>query len=288
MMHTIHGKKLLMLRPGQIRLSAERPIRKTDLAELKPLAESIAENGVIEPIAVRKSQDGFYILIAGERRLRAAVMAGLRRIPCVLHKIDNNLSIVYSLTENLQRTAPYFLDEATAFERIIKAQGVTVSRLARSLGIQEAYIHSRLQLTKLSPEIRCRIEYADLQEEYAKLLLLLPEYQRPEILSEIITDCLSLADAAQLVNSKINPQPLSDKKEKPPVAFEIKPIRKSSIGDLRLFGNSLNKLVDTLKNSGISAAVKKVENSKYIEYKVKIKKDTPEITECTQLKLSSV
>lgn len=286
-MHTIHGKKLLMLKPSQIKLSAMR-IRQTEIDDLKPLVESIARNGIIEPIAVRKAEDGSYLLVAGERRLRAAVIAGLRRIPCVLHKIDFSLSAVYSLTENYQRTAPYFLDEALLMDRILRTHRISAAELALNTGIPEAYIEARLRLLRLSPEIRSRIEYAGLQEEYASALLLLPEYQRPEVLSEIITECLSLSDARKLINSRLNPQKEEESEEKTTVAFEIKPIRKSSIGDLRLFGNSLNKLVDTLKNSGITAGVKKVENSKYIEYKVKIKKEIPENTECTQLKLSSV
>lgn len=288
-MHTIHGKKLLMLKPSQIKLSASHIRSHSDSSSLKSLAGSISKNGIIEPIAVRKSENGSFILIAGERRLRAAVMAGLRRIPCVLHKTDSITGVLYSITENIQREPLYFFDEAQSFDKIIRSRKISPMELSLELGIPEIYIHNKLRLLKLSPEIRSRIEYADLNEEYALLLLLLPEYQRAETLNEIITDSLSLSKTKELIDLRLSPKP----KEEPPAEKEIthseqKPIRKSSIGDLRLFGNSLNKLVETIKSSGITATVKKVENSKYIEYKVKIKKETNDNFEATQLKFLSV
>lgn len=286
-MHTIHGKKLLMLKPTQIKISDTHIRGNNNISELRCLAESIRRNGIIEPIAVRKTESGLYVLISGERRLRAAVIAGLRRLPCVLHKIDAPLSDIYSLTENLQRSPLYYFDEALYIKRILKTQNLSPELLSPIIGIPVTHINSRLSLLNLEPEIRSRIQYARLSEEYAAALLLLPEYQRYEVLDEIITETLSLAETHQLINQKLHPKENTPQYKKPEPT-ELKPVRKSFIGDLRLFGNSLNKLTDTLKNSGITATVKKVENSKYIEYKVKIKKDIPENTECTQLKLTSV
>lgn len=281
-MHTIIGKRLLMLKPSQIKLPLGHP-RKDNHEEMKRLTRSIAKNGIIEPIAVRKDEDGTYILIAGQRRLKCAVLAGLRRVPCVLHKIDSNLSAIYSLTENLQKSPLSYLEQTLAFERIIKIQKITPATLANSIGITESYVHNKLQLARLTNDLRGRIEYAKLDEDYARLLLLLPEYQRPEILNEIISESLSLSESEELINSKLNPIPTIKAEKIKSTEPQPKPIRKSSIGDMRIFGNSLNKLVETLENSGISAKIRKTESVKYIEYKVRIYKDvssdSPEFTQ---------
>ena len=283
-MHTIIGKRLLMLKPSQIKLS-QGMSRYINNEEMKNLTNSIAQNGIIEPIAVRKSDDGEYILIAGERRLKAAVMAGLRRVPCVLHKIDSDLSAVYSLCENLQRSPLNYLEQANYFERMTKILRITPSVLANKIGISEAYIQNKLHFTKLSPELRRRIDYANLREEYAVLLLLLPEYQRTEILTEIISENLSLQDTEELINAKLHPS-IIKQNEKEPEKTKTLPIRKSSIGDIRLFGNSLNKLAETLTNSGLTVNVRKTESTKYIEYKVRIQKDSAsESSEFTQLSI---
>lgn len=287
-MHTIYGKRLLMLKPSQIRIFTDKSHRFSDSEELSALAESISANGIIEPLAVRKNGDGFYILISGERRLKAAVMAGLRRVPCVLHKADSKVSALYYLTENLQRSPIGYLNEAECLTELIKLHKMSPETISRNTGLNILYINDKLKLMLLSREIRERLEYAKLSEDYAKALLLLPEYQRAEMLSEIIAEGLNIDETHQLINQRLNPDIIPKPIIKAPLEPELKPVRKSSIGDIRLFSNSITKLVDTLKNSGIKASFKKTETGKYIEYKVRIKKDTAENGEFAQLRLSSV
>lgn len=288
-MHTIKDKKLLMLKPSQIRIMPYSPRGDIYRTELKALADSIALNGVIEPIAVRKNRDGFYELIAGERRLRAAAMAGLRRVPCVLHNADTATCALYAVTENLQRSRLDFFDEAVALEGLIKKYGFTHTETALKLGITQAALMDKLQLLNLSPQIRKRITEASLTENYARALLLLPEYQRPEVLDSIIADNLTLKETDDLINNKLNPEIKPAVNIVPPVEettpMENKPLRKYSIGDVRLFANSLQKLTDTLKSAGIKVSSRKLENDKYIEYKVRIKKDSAKSRDCQQLKI---
>ena len=100
-MHTIAEKKLLMLKPDDIIPNANQPRKFFDEYELQTLADSISVSGIIQPLTVRKGESGKYILISGERRLRAAKIAGLRRVPCVLHRTDETTAALYSLVENL-------------------------------------------------------------------------------------------------------------------------------------------------------------------------------------------
>ena len=93
-----------MLRPSEIKASPDQPRKSFDEYELKALSDSIQASGIIQPLIVRKTPEGGYLLIAGERRLKAAVMAGLRRVPCVVHKTNDETAALYSLLENLQRS----------------------------------------------------------------------------------------------------------------------------------------------------------------------------------------
>ena len=103
-MHTISHKKLLMLKPEELRVLKNQPRKVFDEYELSLLADSISVNGIIQPLSVRRAVDGKYEIIAGERRYRAALIVGLRRIPCILHNADRQTAAVYSIVENLQRS----------------------------------------------------------------------------------------------------------------------------------------------------------------------------------------
>lgn len=285
-MHTISDRKLLMLKPSQIRILNHRIRKNIDTEKLEELSHNIALNGIINPIAVRKNKDGLYELISGERRLRAASMAGLRRVPCVLHNADDLTSVIYSINENNQRNAIHFFDEATAIYKLIYSYKLTFSEVSLRLGIPISSLNEKLSLLELDKDLRERIISKRLDVEYAKILLLLPEYQRYEVLSDFIKNSLNIYDAKNLVEAKINPdiksEEIIEKEKSKPLE---KPIRKYAIGDVRFFGNSLQKLINTLKSSGMDVGVKKTENNKYIEYKVRIKKEITETGEFKQLKI---
>ncbi len=287
-MHTIFGKRLLMLKPSQIKLSSDRIRQQPSNMEIKTLADSIAVNGIIEPLAVRKNEDGVYILISGQRRLRAAVAVGLRRVPCVLHKVEADKSSIYSLNENIQRKPLDFFEEAEAFERLITLHKMGRHEIIMNLGISEFYLSGKLGLLKLGTDIRNRIRYAELSEDFARALLMLPEYQHQEVLDEIISEGLDIDDTKELIDLKLNPKTQEEEDEEKEEPEEIKPVRKFSIADVRFFANSLNKLVETLQNAGIKATIRKTENGKSIEYKVKIIKEKHEEPEFAQLRLKSV
>lgn len=283
-MHTINERKLLMLKPNQIRIPSNRPRKNIDPLSLKKLADSISLNGVIQPITICKNRDGYFELISGERRLRAAAMANLRRIPCVLHSADTATCAIYNVTENLQREPLGFFEEAAALERLIKVHGLSYTETALRLGITKLTLTEKLMLLKLNEGIQRQIASAGLSEQHARALLLLPEYQQHEVLSTVIAENLNLYETEQLIEAKLHPQI----KEEPPVTQieePVKPIRKYSIGDVRFFANSLAKLTDTLKSAGVNVTSRKTENDKYIEYKIRIKKEPTQNGECRQLKI---
>lgn len=267
-MYTLSDKKLIMLKPSEIKLSANQPRKSFDEYELKQLSDSIQASGIIQPLAVRKAPDGSYQLIAGERRLKAAVMAGLRRVPCILHKTDDETAALYSVIENLQRSNLTVFEEAQGINRLIAEYGMSQSEAAARLGIAQSTLSNKLRLLRLNDGIKERIISARLTERHARALLRLPEEMRDGALDRIIAEGMTLTQAEEYIFSLLNPEKEPESKK------TDEPVRKAAIGDVRLFSNSLSKLLSTLQNAGIDAHSRKYETDKYIEFKVRIKKNT--------------
>lgn len=272
-MHTAE-RKLLMLRPTDILIPLDGPRRSFDEYELKLLADSISNLGLIQPLSVRKNSKGLYELISGERRLRAAKIAGLRRVPCVLHKTDPKAAAIYSVTENIQRSGLNFFEEAQALKNLTDEHGISQDEVSLRLGISQAVICNRLRLLKLDGDIRRRIIEAGISERQSMLLLRIPEEDRRSALKRMIEEGQSYKKSEQMINDILCPNRIDSSVDYESIHKpKEEPVRRSAIGDMRLFDNSLEKLVDTLRTSGIEAGTKRSETDKYIEYRVRIKKD---------------
>ncbi len=279
-MYTLTDKKLLMLKPEEIMPSKNQPRKSFDEYDLKLLADSIHTSGLIQPLSVRKTVDG-YELIAGERRLRAAKIAGLRRIPCVLHKTDESTAAIYTIIENIQRKDLTPFEEAEGLERLITKCGMSQTEVASRLGIAQSTLSNKLRILRLDEATRERINAARLTERHARALLRLKKEKWSEALDKIIAEGMTLKQTEELISEMLEEKPVEIK------VVEEKPFRKSAIGDMRLFTNSLSKLIDTLQNAGIDAHSRKYETRNYIEYKVRIRKETTNEAVATQLKINA-
>ena len=258
-MYTLWEKKLLMLKPDEIKPSKNQPRKNFDEYELKLLADSIKSSGIIQPLVVRKSIDGKYEIIAGERRFLAAKNVGLRRIPCVLHNTDEKTAAIYAIMENLQRQDLTFFEEAEAINRLIVHFGMSQLEIASRLGLAQSTLSNKLRLLRLNDDQRERIITARLTERHARALLRREGNDRENALNYIIANALNLKETEEYIENILNP-----KEEIPPE----KPIRKYAISDVRIFYNSLSKLVTTLQSAGVNAKTRKYENDKYIEYQL--------------------
>lgn len=280
-MHKIYEKRLLMLRPEEI-TTRSNGVRGEALREgHEMLARSIAAIGIIQPLAVRKNGTGNYELIAGERRLRAAVAARLRRVPCIVHRIDDCTAELYSVTENMQRTTPQFFTEAVTLEKIMLRYGLSLSETAARLGISPSQLSDKLGVLRLDGEIRKKVTEAALPFEYASMLLKIPPEKRERVLDIMLCEDITPKQAERHIAEA---EEKHSEVHKPEACFE-KPYRKSAIGDVRLFANSLSKLTEALQSSGITADSKRYETDKYIEYRVRIKKSPTSPDNATQLKI---
>ena len=248
----------------KIRPNKAQPRKVFNEEDLNALSQSIAENGILQPLTVRKVSATEYELIAGERRLRASVIAGLRKVPCIVIKCSEKESAVYALLENLQRSDLGFFEEARGISKLIKKYGLTQEEAAVKLGKTQSTIANKLRLLKLTYEEQEWIINAGLTERHARALLRLKnEEVRREALSRIVSQNLNTQQTENLVGIMLNSVPKNSKT----VGHS-----KAVIKDVRIFVNTINKAVDTMRLAGIDAKSEKTENNNFIEYTIQIPK----------------
>lgn len=250
--------KLVNIKPDDIIPNTDQPRKTFDEYELGHLIESIKENGLLQPLTVRPNGNGKYILIAGERRLRAAKMAGLKKVPCIIRKTDKITADIYTVVENLQRSDLSPFEEAEGINRLIKVHGLTHAEAAEKLGLAQSTLEDKLGLLKLDKDMQKRLIAARLTERHARAILRLPEEKRESALDYIIASQLTLTETENYVYNILNPKP--------------EPIRKCAISDHRLFENSLFKMVETLKQGGINATTALNETENNLNYIITIPK----------------
>ena len=234
---------------------------------MKSLSQSIAQNGILQPLIVRRINTTEYELIAGERRLRAAVMAGISKVPCIILKCSDKESAVYALIENIQRRDLSMFEQARGIARLIRKYGLTQEQAAIRLGKKQSTIANKLRLLRLTFEEQEWISSAGLSERHARALLRIDdESLRREALSRVITDNMNVSQTEVFVTDVLM-RNSCDTKQK-----QEKPERKIVVKDVRIFVNTINKAVDTMRLSGIKAISQRNETDDYIEYTVKIPK----------------
>lgn len=246
---------------GSIRPNKSQPRRYFAEDELCSLAQSIANNGILQPLTVRRISQTEYELIAGERRLRASVMAGLQKVPCIVMKCSDRQSAVYALLENLQRADLNMFEEARAIRKLILDCNLTQERVAKQLGKKQSTIANKLRLLRLDEEEQQKILDNGLTERHARVLLKLDGEQRKTVLKKAVAGGLNVKQTEQLVEHMLDGE-LEGKGH----------TTKIIIKDVRIFMNTLNKAINTMRLSGIDAKTEKTENEEYIEYNVKIPK----------------
>ena len=248
----------------KIRPNKAQPRKVFNEEDLNALSQSIAENGILQPLTVRKVSATEYELIAGERRLRASVMAGLRKVPCIVIKCSEKESAVYALLENLQRSDLGMFEEARGVSRLIRRYGLTQQEAAVKLGKTQSTIANKLRLLRLTYEEQEWIENAGLSERHARALLKLgDEGARREALSKIISESLNVQQSENLINLMLNSSPKNNKKQGTSTAM---------IKDVRIFVNTINKAIDTMRLAGIDAQSDKTDTDNFIEYTIRIPK----------------
>ena len=241
-----------------------QPRHRFESEEMLSLADSIKQNGILQPLLIRRLNNSDYFeVIAGERRLRAAILAGIENVPCIEVDCDYEQSAVYSILENIQRSDLTFFEEASAIGQLINHFGMTQSECAKRLGKSQSALSNKLRLLNLSVDVRYFIEKEGLTERHARALLRLDSEKDIWAALNIIKEKgLNVEQTDKFIDS------MTDKTVKP---------RKNTVKifrDVRIFVNTVNKAIEAMKQSGIDAEADKTETDDYIEFRVKIPKST--------------
>ncbi len=239
-----------------------QPRRHFDSQAMGELAESIRQHGMLQPISVQKTPEG-YVLVAGERRLRAASMAGLDRVPCILVRSSDRDSALLALIENLQRCDLHYTEEAAAIARLIAAYGMSQEETAWRLGRSQSAVANKLRLLKLSPECVDKLRQYGLTERHARALLRLEENeQRLTAACYIGEKQLTVAAAEEYIEGL-----LQKKQREAPAKRSVYVIK-----DVRLFLNSVDRSMENIRRAGVDARCDKQESEDEITITIQIPK----------------
>lgn len=245
-----------------------QPRKQFKSEDMLSLADSIKENGVLQPLLCRQiNNSDYYEIVAGERRLRASILANLQKVPCVIIDCDYESSAVFSILENIQRSDLGFFEEAQAISQLIDHFGLTQEQIGKKLGKSQSSLSNKLRILRLPVDVRYFIEKEGLTERHARALLRLDNEKDMWTTLKIISEKhLNVEQTEAYIDS------ITDKKVKP--RQNVVKIFK----DVRIFVNTFNKAIQTMKDAGIDAKSDKTETDEYIEFRVRIPKDTHKCT----------
>ena len=230
-----------------------QPRKLFDEKALEELSESIKSYGILNPLTVR-CRGGKYELVAGERRLRAARLAGLEEVPCILLDVNMEDASLIALIENLQRRDLDYIEEAVGLSRLIRMFGMSQEEAAKRIGKSQSAVANKLRLLKLPRDVLENLRSYGLSERHGRALLRLTEPNAQRMALEYIAaNSLTVAATEEYIEALLASPAAGEEPEKP------EPRRTLILKDVRVFLNSLNRSLDLMKQGGIDAGVHREE-----------------------------
>lgn len=252
---------LLWIPTAEILPALHQPRTRFDAPALRALSQSIAAHGVLQPLLIVREADR-YRLIAGERRLRAAKMAGLTRVPCLLTVHSPEEAAKLSLIENLQREDLSFFEEAAAYRRLGADFGLSQAEIAQAISKDPSTVANKLRLLRLPLCAQLLIRKHGLTERHARAFLRVEnEDLLMDLLETVIRRGMNVSETEKLIAGALSPKSPREKHT-----------RICSIKDVRLCINSLDRAVAALKQAGIKPQTQIHEEERFVEYTVRIPK----------------
>ena len=252
--------RVILLSVDEIDPNPAQPRVNFDEDALRSLSESIRQNGVLQPITVRKNFKGHFELIAGERRLRAARLAGLKRIPSIVMETAEHDSAILALMENLQREDLNYFEQASALASALIEWNVTQEEAAERLCMAQSTVANKIRLTRIPKSQQEVILKSGLTERHARALLrITDDEKRADVIDTIVKKGYNVSRSESYIEEILDGK--TAKRRSIPV-----------IKDVRIFVNTINKALAVMKSAGIPAESEKTENEMFIEYVVRIPK----------------
>ena len=256
----VNEVKVVKVPIGQIFPNPYQPRKSFDEAALEELSASIAQYGVLQPLLVSPTEDGRYLLIAGERRLRASRMAKLTEVPVIISDYTTQQIAEIALIENLQREDLHFLEEAEGYEQLMEQFHLTQEAMAARVGKKQFTIANKLRLLRLSPAVRKVLVDAGLSERHARALLKLDDdAKRLEVLEVVVAKNYSVRQTEEYINKL-----LEDNQQE-------KRRRMVIVNDVRIYLNSIKQVVNAIKDVGIPVNMEQTVEGDEVIVSVRIK-----------------
>ena len=257
----LESTRVIMLSPDSISPNPDQPRRFFDADGLADLAASIRVHGILQPLSVRRKGGGRYELIAGERRLRAAMLCGLTEVPCLVMDVDRESSCLLSLIENLQRRDLDFWEEAKALERLIQIFGLSQEEAAEKVGKSQSAVANKLRLLRLPEQALELLRRNGCSERHGRALLRLPTPT-----AQIEGAALAVKEGWTVSRTEKYVEDYLKAQEQP----ARKPRRALLIRDVRFFLNSLDHSLSVMRSAGVDAHCQRVEEQDAILLTIRI------------------
>ena len=260
------SKRLVEVNVASIHPNPYQPRATFDEESIAELAQSIQQVGLLQPLLVRKVDDG-YELVAGERRLRAVTSLGMEKVACIVQQdIEDESSAMMALIENLQREDLHYLEEAQCYQKLLETYGLTQEELANRLGKSQSSIANKLRLLKLSDEVKAAMTEKRLSERHARALLkLTDDKQRLDAVERIAEKGLSVKETEQMVEKTLN-KAYDEKQD----GAKPRPKLMRIVRDSRLFMNTINQAVNQLRESGMTVEVEQSDRADGVDIKISV------------------
>ena len=258
-------KKVTEIPIDLIFANPEQPRKIFGEEELLELRDSIKEYGVIQPIILKRNNNGSYIVIAGERRLRAAGMAGLTKIPAIVREADDKDAAIIALVENVQRENLGYMEEAQAYNRLMEEFELTQGELAERVGKKQSTISNKIRLLSLPEDIQKALIANRLTERHARALLKIPDDEtRRMVIDRIVSHGLNVRQSEKLIEDV-----LEKKQEEKRKQNKIRYI------SYKLYLNTIRKTFNEIFQVEQGAKYTQEDKGEYYEVKITIPKNTP-------------
>lgn len=258
------NKKISELPVDLINVNPDQPRKNFGEDELLELTESIKEYGVIQPIIVKRNCNGSYTLIAGERRLRASILAGIPKIPAIIREADEQDSAIIALVENVQRENLGYMEEAQAYNKLIEEYGITQGELAARIGKKQSTISNKIRLLALPEDIREALVSNRLTERHARALLKLTDDEiRRYVLERVISHNLNVRQTEKLIDDILIKQQEEQRKK-----------NKISYISYKLYINSIRKTFNEIFQMENGAKYTQEDKGDFYEVRITIPKQS--------------
>ncbi|WEV40024.1 nucleoid occlusion protein [Lactobacillus sp. ESL0684] len=252
----------------KIQPNSYQPRRQFSDESIRELASTLDKEGLLQPIVVREKAEN-YEIIAGERRFKAAKQLAWETIPAIVNNMDDSQAASLALIENLQRENLNPIDEAQAYNNLMKLNNLTQTTLAKNIGKSQSYVANKLRLLKLSPKVQSYLVSGEISPRHGRCLVNLSEKDQSRVVDEVLANNLNVSDTEKIVKDVdgyfVNKEKLLKDKEK---AQQTKRAVSRIPKDLKVQINTIKRAVKLAKDSGIKVKVK--ENNDPNDYMITI------------------